>query len=150
MLILAPQALVLPDGPGLQFLPFFVLYPKFLPICLCLIAWKCTLWTKPPVSNRTTLCGVPPCMSSSCVAKTANLPCPMPSQFQLHTLSAVWSLSWLCPDCHRMLPDRVLEPTPCTVIVSALSVSCLATSNPTGGNTQLTSPPACCSGTPPS
>ena len=35
----------------------------------------------------------------------------MPLQFQLHTQSAVWSLSWLCQDYHRMLPDRVLEPT---------------------------------------
>ena len=93
-------------------LPFSALHPNYLPICLHLIAWRSPTGTKPPVSNKITLYGISPCISASCVAKNASIPCSMLSHFQLYTLSTVWSPSCLWPDCHQTLPDWVLDLIP--------------------------------------
>ena len=90
MWISAPQAPALPDGPGLQFPALFCTVPQILtspPVSHTLAVHP--MEPNQPVSNKTTLFGVPPCISATWVAKTANFPCPIPSQFQLHTLSAV-------------------------------------------------------------
>ena len=82
MWISAPQAPALPNGPGLQFPALFChCNPNYYQSACVSYPGSAPAGTKPPVSNKTTLCGVPPCISAAWVAKTAIFPCPIPSQF---------------------------------------------------------------------